>query len=43
MVPFAEAGAELFLVQHFALDDAGALELLAAEVAPRVAAVPSRG
>jgi alkanesulfonate monooxygenase SsuD/methylene tetrahydromethanopterin reductase-like flavin-dependent oxidoreductase (luciferase family) len=38
MRPFAEAGADLFLLQHFALDDADSLELLAAEVVPRMAA-----
>jgi alkanesulfonate monooxygenase SsuD/methylene tetrahydromethanopterin reductase-like flavin-dependent oxidoreductase (luciferase family) len=37
MRPFAEAGVDLFLIQHFALDDADALELLAGEVAPRLA------
>jgi len=42
MRPFAEAGAELFLLQHFALDDVGSLELLAAEVAPRLAAIGAR-
>ena len=42
MRPFAEAGAELFLLQHFALDDADALELLAAEVEPQLAAIPLR-
>jgi alkanesulfonate monooxygenase SsuD/methylene tetrahydromethanopterin reductase-like flavin-dependent oxidoreductase (luciferase family) len=42
MRPFAEAGVDLFLLQHFALDDAGSLELLALEVAPRLAAVRPR-
>jgi alkanesulfonate monooxygenase SsuD/methylene tetrahydromethanopterin reductase-like flavin-dependent oxidoreductase (luciferase family) len=42
MRPFAEAGAELFLLQHLALDDADSLELLAAEVAPRLAAIGPR-
>lgn len=35
--PMAEAGVELFLFQHFLLDDADHLELLASEVAPRLA------
>jgi alkanesulfonate monooxygenase SsuD/methylene tetrahydromethanopterin reductase-like flavin-dependent oxidoreductase (luciferase family) len=39
MRPFAEAGVDLFLLQHFALDDPDSLELLATEVAPRLAAV----
>jgi alkanesulfonate monooxygenase SsuD/methylene tetrahydromethanopterin reductase-like flavin-dependent oxidoreductase (luciferase family) len=39
MRPFVEVGVDLFLVQHFLLDDAEALELLATEVAPRLAAV----
>jgi alkanesulfonate monooxygenase SsuD/methylene tetrahydromethanopterin reductase-like flavin-dependent oxidoreductase (luciferase family) len=42
MRPFAEAGVELFLVQHFLLDDADLLELLATEVEPQLAAIPPR-
>lgn len=37
MRPFAEAGVELFMLQHFLLEDAGVLELLAGEVAPALA------
>jgi alkanesulfonate monooxygenase SsuD/methylene tetrahydromethanopterin reductase-like flavin-dependent oxidoreductase (luciferase family) len=36
---YAEAGVELFMLQHFLLDDAEALELLASEVAPALAGV----
>ena len=42
MRPFAEAGVELFMLQHFALDDADVLELLAAEVAPALAEATRR-
>ena len=42
MRPYAEAGVDLFLLQHFALDDAASLELLAGEVAPRLAAAGRR-
>jgi alkanesulfonate monooxygenase len=42
MRPFAEAGVELFMLQHFALDDRDALELLAAEVAPGLAEIGVR-
>jgi alkanesulfonate monooxygenase SsuD/methylene tetrahydromethanopterin reductase-like flavin-dependent oxidoreductase (luciferase family) len=34
MRPFAEAGVELFMFQHFLMDDSDALELLAQTVAP---------
>jgi alkanesulfonate monooxygenase SsuD/methylene tetrahydromethanopterin reductase-like flavin-dependent oxidoreductase (luciferase family) len=34
MRPFAEAGVERFMLQHFLLDDRDELELLASEVAP---------
>jgi alkanesulfonate monooxygenase SsuD/methylene tetrahydromethanopterin reductase-like flavin-dependent oxidoreductase (luciferase family) len=37
MRPYAEAGVDLFMLQHFALDDADALELLAKEVLPALA------
>ncbi|HLH70438.1 MAG TPA: LLM class flavin-dependent oxidoreductase [Candidatus Dormibacteraeota bacterium] len=37
MRPLAEAGAELFMLQHFLLDDPDHLELLASEVLPAVA------
>jgi alkanesulfonate monooxygenase SsuD/methylene tetrahydromethanopterin reductase-like flavin-dependent oxidoreductase (luciferase family) len=37
MRPFAEAGVELFLLQHFLLDETDVLELLAREVAPALA------
>jgi len=37
MRPFAEAGVDLFMLQHFLLDDRGVLELLAREVAPALA------
>jgi alkanesulfonate monooxygenase SsuD/methylene tetrahydromethanopterin reductase-like flavin-dependent oxidoreductase (luciferase family) len=37
MRPLAEAGVDLFMLQHFLLDDPDHLELLAAEVMPAVA------
>ena len=37
MRPYAEAGVDLFMLQHFLLDDAGALALLASEVVPELA------
>ena len=37
MRPYAEAGVDLFMLQHFLLDDAAALELLANEVIPALA------
>lgn len=36
---YAEAGVELFMLQHFLLDDRDALELLAAEVVPALTGV----
>jgi len=39
MRPFAQAGVDLFMLQHFLLDDAAALELLAEAVAPALATV----
>jgi len=39
MRPYAEAGVDLFMLQHFLLDDAAALELLANEVTPALAAL----
>jgi len=39
MRPNAEAGVDLFMLQHFLLDDAAALELLANEVIPALAAL----
>jgi alkanesulfonate monooxygenase SsuD/methylene tetrahydromethanopterin reductase-like flavin-dependent oxidoreductase (luciferase family) len=37
--PFVQAGVSLFMLQHLLLDDADALELLAAEVMPEVQAM----
>jgi alkanesulfonate monooxygenase SsuD/methylene tetrahydromethanopterin reductase-like flavin-dependent oxidoreductase (luciferase family) len=37
---YAAAGVQLFMLQHFLLDDRDALELLAAEVLPALAAAP---
>ncbi len=37
MGPYADAGVELFMLQHFLLDGAAGLELLAAEVVPGLA------
>lgn len=37
MRPWIDAGVELFMVQHFLLDDADHLRVLAEEVAPRIA------
>ena len=34
--PYAEAGVELFMLQHFLMDDRDALELLASEVVPNL-------
>jgi hypothetical protein len=34
MRPFAEAGVELFMFQHFLMEDSDALELLGQTVAP---------
>jgi alkanesulfonate monooxygenase SsuD/methylene tetrahydromethanopterin reductase-like flavin-dependent oxidoreductase (luciferase family) len=42
MRPYAEAGVDLFVLQHFALDDRDALEVLASEVAPRLAEIGVR-
>jgi len=39
MRPYAQAGVDLFMLQHFLLDDAAALELLAEAVAPALATV----
>lgn len=39
MRPYAEAGVDLFMLQHFLLDDSAALELLAEAVAPALATV----
>jgi alkanesulfonate monooxygenase SsuD/methylene tetrahydromethanopterin reductase-like flavin-dependent oxidoreductase (luciferase family) len=36
MRPFAQAGVDLFMLQHFLMDDGDALELLAREVLPRI-------
>ena len=42
MRPFAEAGVELFMLQHLLLDDRDALELLARQVAPALADAGAR-
>jgi len=39
MRPYAQAGVDLFMLQHFLLDDAAALELLAQAVVPALATV----
>ena len=39
MRPYAEAGVDLFMLQHFLLDDVAGLELLAHEVIPALAAM----
>ena len=35
--PFADAGVQTFLIQHFLLDDPEELEILAQDVAPALA------
>lgn len=42
MRPYAEAGVDLFMLQHFLLDDAASLELLAQDVIPALATVSMR-
>ncbi len=43
MRPYAAGGVELFMLQHFLLDDRDALELLAGEVVPALADAGVRG